>query len=95
MQGQFVTDLPEFEAMRKRPHEHVDIGEQAPPTIARGDKVRLKKGVDVAARDGQRWHLGAGTSGEVVRDIAGDGREYFIHFDEIGCTLRLLGDLIE
>lgn len=93
--GHYVTDLPAFNAMREDPPDHIQPGERPPPSIGPGDKIRLKKGIDVVARDGQRYHLTSGTSGEVLRDIAGDGFEYYVRFPEIAYVARVRGELIE
>jgi hypothetical protein len=92
VRGHYVTELPSFSAMRAEAPDHTDVGERPPPSIAPGDKVELSQAVDVVGRDGQRWHVDAGTSGQVQRDMCGDGKCYYVFFPDLGFSAVVRGD---
>lgn len=88
MRGSYVAPLPAYRAVR----ELEQCDEAPPPKIAAGDSVTLKRGIDIVGRGGVRLHLGKGTRGDVKHDVAGDGCEYFVYFDDLGGCIRVRGD---
>lgn len=92
--GIAASDLPHFEAMRDSAPDHLDRAEMPLPDIAGGDDVTLSRAINVVGRDGQRWHLEKGTRGQVQRDMAGDGRYYYVFFPEIGFSAKIGADAL-
>lgn len=89
MTGQYVADLPDLADACDW-----NRAEQPVPDVRGGDAVTLSQNLDVVSRDGQRWHLAAGTEGQVQRDVAGDGRQYVVFFPEVGFSVQLGADAI-
>lgn len=83
--------LPEFNAMRTAAQEdHMQPAERdLDQGVMLGDEVELKKDLHVAARDGQRWFIGRGTKGHVIRDVDGTGSYFHVHFPEISMTAKV------
>ena len=66
---------------------HLDVAERPTKDLrAPGQKVRLKQEATCRDRGGVVYMLPKGSSGEVIRDVDGAGRAYYVRFDELGIT---------
>jgi hypothetical protein len=99
MRGQYVADMPSFStarvAMEEDAPDHRQWAERPVPGIRAGDKVTLRQGIDVVGRDGQRWHLTAGTEGQVQRSMCGTDDCYYVFFPEMGWSAKINGEYLK
>jgi len=66
------------------PAYYLDDAERAQPEIMLGDAVKLRRGLQVPARDGLLYDLPKGMEGEVARDLDGTGAHLYVYFPELG-----------
>lgn len=70
--------------------EHIDRAEM-PVNVSffPSQKVKLKNEVQVVDRGGVTYTISKGTKGKVIRDIAGDNRQYYVDFPSVGFSATI------
>lgn len=75
--------------------EHLQVAERPRPPVCRGDRVKTTMDLDIATRDGQRWHVPKGSAGLVMDDHCGSGHHFVVRFDELGFDVYVPGDALK
>lgn len=89
VQGRWAVDLSKPSGPE---HDYLDPAERPHPEPCAGKTVKTTRAVAVTDRGGQRWHIPKGSAGRVERDMEGDGRWYYVRFEDFAA--RVPGDAL-